>query len=63
MVELGTYKMAGGLMALLFFVYSITNWIDKTVIAGDETQSKNTNYLIGLVYLITSLMIAYVTFF
>ena len=55
--------MAGGLMALLFFVYSITNWIDKTVIAGDETQSKNTNYLIGLVYLITSLMIAYVTFF
>lgn len=60
----GTMKIASGLMALLFFVYSITVWIDKSVISGDtDSKSKNSNYVVGIVYTLIALLLAYYTFF
>ena len=60
----GTMKIASGLMALLFFTYSITVWIDKSVISGDtESKTKNSNYVVGIVYTLIALLLAYYTFF
>lgn len=57
-------KLATGLLALLFFVYSITVWVDKSVIAGDtDGKSKNSNYVIGIIYTMISLGLGYLAFF
>lgn len=61
MADLSSYKIAGGTMALMFFVYSITNWIDKSVVSGDPKTTTNSNYMIGLLYLIISILLAYYT--
>lgn len=57
-------KLATGTLALLFFVYSITVWLDKSVVAGDtDGKSKNSNYVVGMLYTLISLLLAYYTFF
>jgi hypothetical protein len=64
-MELGTYKMIGGLTALLFFMYSVTVFLDSSVISSsgkDDSKSKNMNYVIGILYLMLAVMLAYVSF-
>lgn len=65
-MEIGTYKMIGGLMALLFFAYSVTVFLDSNVIYSstkENAANKNTNYVIGMLYLLIAVALGYVTFF
>ena len=63
-VDPGTLKIATGSLAVLFFAYSITVWLDKSVVAGDSKDStKNSNYVVGIVYTLIALLLAYYTFF
>jgi hypothetical protein len=64
-MELGTYKIVGGVTSLLFFVYSITVFLDSSVISSsgkDDSKSKNMNYVIGILYLMIAGMLAYTSF-
>jgi hypothetical protein len=64
-MELGTYKIVGGVTSFLFFVYSVTVFLDSSVISSsgkDDSKSKNMNYVIGVLYLMLAAMLAYVSF-
>lgn len=61
MADLSSYKIAGGALAIMFFVYSVTSFIDKSIVSGDPKSSTNSNYMIGLLYLIISVLLAYYT--
>lgn len=63
---IGTYKIISGVLAFLFFAYSIVSFLDPNVITSPKSEKRTIQprYLAsGLLYLITALMLAYVTFY
>lgn len=62
-IDPSRYKIFGIVLAVLLFVYSITNWVDPTVISSKNENRTTSNYLIGLLYLILSITVAYVSLF
>lgn len=67
-MDIGNYKMAGGVMAMAFFTYSIISWLDPNVLnapkdAKDKPKTDAKYVGVGLVYLIMAITLAYVTFY
>ena len=60
---IGTYKMIGGITAILFFAYSIVSFLDPNKLSDGKKELRPRYLASGLLYLITALMLAYVTFY